>query len=183
MTISCEFSLIAKASGFRSSSSFDWHTALPQGQLALLPSILTMSSSRQVLTMSQETFSPLGSRVATMSQIFFLHSFRASFSAVSSGVSCRLTVPEGTACSAGGCAGLCEELSSASSMPGASTRIDAAIRLKKRLIFLRSRIERLDDGLAHFARADGAAAFLLDIGGAEALIEHAGDGPVDAVGG
>src|SRR5262245_42591527 len=112
---------------------------LAPGQLTLPPSILRMSSSRQVLTMSQETFSPLGSRVATISQIFFLHSFRASFSAASSGVSCRLAslALGGAACSAGGCAWLCAELSSASSAPGAMTRVGAAIRAKKRLIFLR----------------------------------------------
>ena len=34
-----------------------------------------------------------------------------------------------------------------------------------------------DDGLAHLARADGAAAVLLDVGGAQALIQHLGDRP------
>jgi hypothetical protein len=46
-----------------------------------------MSSSRQVLTMSQETSSPAVFRVAMMSQILALQALRASFSAFSSGVS------------------------------------------------------------------------------------------------
>jgi hypothetical protein len=72
-------------------ASFDWQTALPQGQVILPPSILVMSSSRQVLVMSQATSLPFGSRVARMSQIVFLHSLRASFSAFSSGVGSRLS--------------------------------------------------------------------------------------------
>ena len=43
-------------------------------------------------------------------------------------------------------------------------------------------IEALDDGVAHLARADGAAAVLLDVGGAQALIEHLRDRPLDPVG-
>ena len=43
-------------------------------------------------------------------------------------------------------------------------------------------VERGDDGLAHLARADGAAAVLLDVGGAQALVQHLGDRPLDLVG-
>jgi len=87
MTISYSGSLMALASGARGSSSFDWHTALPHGHSILSPSILAMSSSRQVFVMSQEMSSPAGSRVAMMSQILALQAFRVTFSAFSSGVS------------------------------------------------------------------------------------------------
>src|SRR6516165_5818624 len=43
-------------------------------------------------------------------------------------------------------------------------------------------VERLDDGLSHLARAHSAAAILRDVGGAQALVEHRGDGALDAVG-
>ena len=78
---------MALTSCSRLMSSFDWQTALPQGQSNLPPSILVMSDSRQVLTMSQETSSPCGSLVARMSQILILQALRACFSARSSGVS------------------------------------------------------------------------------------------------
>ena len=68
---------MAFASSSRLTSSFDWQTALPQGQSNLPPSILVMSDSRQVLTMSQETSSPCGSLVARMSQILILQALRA----------------------------------------------------------------------------------------------------------
>jgi hypothetical protein len=86
------------ASGSRFSSSFDWQTALPQGQLILPPSILVMSSSRQVLTMSQETSSPTGLLLVRMSQILTLQALRASFSAFSSGVSSRAFAAGDGAC-------------------------------------------------------------------------------------
>ena len=83
---------MAFASCSRLTSSFDWQTALPQGQSNLPPSILVMSDSRQVLTMSQETSSPCGSLVARMSQILILQALRACFSARSSGVSSVLRI-------------------------------------------------------------------------------------------
>src|SRR4029079_7673728 len=75
MTISYSGSLMALASGARGSSSFDWHSALPHGHSILSPSILAMSSSRQVFVMSQEMSSPAPSRAAMMSEILALQPF------------------------------------------------------------------------------------------------------------
>ena len=89
---------MALTSCSRLMSSFDWQTALPQGQSNLPPSILVMSDSRQVLTMSQETSSPCGSLVARMSQILILQALRACFSARSSGVSSVLAASSARRC-------------------------------------------------------------------------------------
>jgi hypothetical protein len=42
-------------------------------------------------------------------------------------------------------------------------------------------VERRNDGFAHLACADGAAAVLLDVGCAQALIEHLGDSRLDSL--
>src|SRR5262249_43229269 len=121
--------------------------------------------------MSQETSSPTGSLVGMISQILALQAMRASFSAFSSCVS-------SAGFSGAAAAGFASSAAERQERRNGSTN---ANRVPHQSSSSRA-VERLDDGLSHPARTDSAAAVLRDVGGAQALVEHRGDGALDAVG-